>query len=159
MRIDSHNRAASQGQAAVEFAIGVFILALLIAAFTELTPVMLRNLQLLSRARTEAGLNAISSTAATPAPGGTSEGLVVEATHHGFPVDTPANSWEYPNQKRPNNLLFANWRDNQVRALETQAGFTYEPYTLDFLAYLGVDESEVEHKIHEEVKLPPMEGL
>ncbi len=160
MRIDlkrKKRRSPCSGQAAVEFAIGIFIFALLIAAFTELSPVMLGNLQLLSRARTDAGLDALGAISGTPASGGAAEGAIVNATGNGFAPDAPADPWSYPGTARAGKENLEAWRYNRIRALETHAGFTYEPYRLDFLSHFGVEDAE--HKIHEEVRLPPMQGL
>lgn len=52
-------RSLSSGQAAIEFAIGVFLFAFIFSFILEFAPVLLESLRLQSEARTNAGITAL----------------------------------------------------------------------------------------------------
>ena len=54
------------GQAAVEFAIAVFLLVFIVSFLLEFAPVLLANLRLQSEARTDAGIAALSDGEISP---------------------------------------------------------------------------------------------
>jgi hypothetical protein len=61
-------RKSSSGQAAVEFAIGAFLLVFIASFILEFAPVLLANLRLQSEARTDAGIAALSDAETAPKP-------------------------------------------------------------------------------------------
>ena len=57
--LTNKKRTFSSGQAAIEFAIGVFLFAFIFSFILEFAPVLLENLKLQSEARTNAGISAL----------------------------------------------------------------------------------------------------
>lgn len=77
MRIDvcSDTRRARRGQAAVEFAICAFVFALVVSALVGFAPVFLKNVAMLSDARTDAGIAALDAAAGATTAGGSAAGV------------------------------------------------------------------------------------
>ena len=54
-------RRSGSGQAAIEFAIGIFVFALVLTALVGFAPLFLRNFELQSEARCDAGVTALGA--------------------------------------------------------------------------------------------------
>lgn len=77
MRIDVHVDVlrARRGQAAIEFAICVFVFALVVSALIGFAPVFLKNIAMLSDARADAGIAALDAAAGSTTAGGSAAGV------------------------------------------------------------------------------------
>ena len=86
-------RTSGRGQAAIEFAIGVFVFSLILTALVGFAPVYLKNIELQSEARCDAGISALGS-----AEGSDDLGNAAAFTVYAHPPveDKAENPWDYP---------------------------------------------------------------
>ena len=148
-------RLASCGQAAIEFAIGVFVFSLILAALVGFAPVYLKNIELQSEARCDAGISALGS-----AEGSDDLGNAAAFTVYAHPPveDKAENPWNYPIKKLPEEPRFAEWHGNGVSAGRLIPGGRKKDFR--FRMTLGgmllVDDQGT---LSEELYLPAMGGL
>lgn len=148
-------RWGEKGQAAIEFAIGVFIFAFILAALVGFAPVYLKNTELQSEARCDAGLSALKS------PEGADDlGNVAAFTSYAHPSAEAigADPWDYPIKNLPAEPRFGEWRGNNVSAGRLIPGGRKKDF--HFQLFMGnemlVDD---EGMLSEELYLPAMGGL
>ena len=150
MRISS-----CSGQAAIEFAIGVFIFSLILAALVGFAPVYLKNIDLQSEARCDAGISALESI-----EGVDDLGNAAAFTSYAHPpVETgEADPWKYPVENMPDEPRFSEWRGNGVSAGRLIPGGRKKDFR--FRMFIGgellVDDVGW---LSEEVYMPAMGGL
>jgi hypothetical protein len=148
-------RTSNRGQAAIEFAIGVFVFTLILSALVGFASVYLRNNELQSEARCDAGISALGST-----EGSDSLGNVAALTAYAHPpveaVD--GDPWAYPVEKMPEEPRFGEWRGNGVSAGRLVPGGRKKDFR--FRMFMGgellVDDVGW---LSEEVYMPAMGGL
>lgn len=116
MRIDGR----CGGQAAVEFAMGLFIFVLILSALVGFAPLFLRNTELQSDARCDAGLAALNASEGSDDLGG-----VAAITARAQPRRTDeadVDPWNYPIRRLPDEARFPAWRGNSLSAGGTVPG-------------------------------------
>ena len=143
------------GQAAIEFAIGVFIFTLILAALVGFAPVFLKNIELQSEARCDAGISALGS-----AEGADDLGNAAAFTVYAHPPveDKAEDPWDYPIRRLPEEPRFGEWRGDAVSAGRLIPGGRKKDFT--FRMFVG-GETLVNDKgtLSEELYLPAMGGL
>ena len=148
-------RLASCGQAAIEFAIGVFVFSLILAALVGFAPVYLKNIELQSEARCDAGISALGST-----EGADDLGNAAAFTSYAHPPAEAAagDPWAYPINKLPGEPRFAEWHGNGVSAGRLIPGGRKKDFRFRLFAggEVLVDD---EGMLSEELYLPAMGGL
>lgn len=100
-----------RGQAAIEFAVGVFIFALIVGALVGFAPVFLKNMELQSAARCEAGQTALvaaDGSESLPGP------AAIVARAHPSPEVVGCDPWAYPIARMPDEPRFPEWRGDAV---------------------------------------------
>ncbi len=104
-------RTSGKGQAAIEFAIGVFAFTLIISAILGFAPVYLKNIELQSEARCDAGISALDS-----AEGSDDLGNAASFTARANPPPEAdgADAWAYPIDNMPEEYRFGDWHGNGV---------------------------------------------
>ena len=106
-------RTRSEGQAAIEFAIGVFVFALIVAALVGFAPVYLKNIGLQSEARCDAGMSALESEEGMDDLG---NAAAFTSYAHPPPGADGVDPWTYPIENMPDEFRFGDWRGNGVSA-------------------------------------------
>ena len=146
-------RTSRRGQAAIEFAIGVFAFAIILTALVGLAPVYLDNIALQSEARCDAGISALGS-----AEGADDLGNAGSFTSYAHPSPGAGGvePWAYPMDNMPDEFRFGEWYGNGVSAGRLLQGGRKKK--LDLSLFLG-KEMEPEGFISEELYLPAMDGL
>ena len=142
-----------RGQAAIEFAVGLFVFALILAALVGFAPLFLRNKQLQSDARCDAGIAALGS-----ADGSENLGAASAIAARARPPEELADAWDYPVSHMPDETRFADWRSGSVPAGRLTHGMRKKDFR--FRMYVGgqtlVDDVGW---LAEEVHMPAMDGL
>ena len=143
------------GQAAIEFAIGVFIFTLILTALIGFAPVFLKNIELQSEARCDAGISAISSL-----EGSDDLGNAAAFTSYAHPQAAAegGDPWAYPIANLPEEPRFGEWHGNGVSAGRLIPGGRKKDFR--FRMFVG-GETLVNDKgtLSEELYLPAMGGL
>ncbi|MBR1587479.1 MAG: pilus assembly protein [Kiritimatiellae bacterium] len=106
-------RTSRRGQAAIEFAIGVFVFALIVTALVGFAPVYLKNMELQSEARCDAGMSALESEEGADDLG---NAAAFTSYAHPPPVAEGVDPWTYPIDNMPDEFRFGDWRGNGVSA-------------------------------------------
>lgn len=148
-------RTDRRGQAAYEFAIGVAVFALAATALVEFAPVLLKNFELQSAARTDAGLAALGAVEGSDTVPGNSAAIASRA-HPPVDVAAGADPWAYPVHALPGEPFFPDWRGNSIQPLRLIAGAAKKDYRFT-LRFNG--ETLLDHErghLAEEVHLPAL---
>ena len=106
-------RTSKIGQAAIEFAIGVFVFALILSALIGFAPVYLKNIQLQSEARCDAGISARGATEGSDDLGGAA---AFTSRAHPAVAAEAADPWMYPIRNLPEEMRFGEWNGDAVSA-------------------------------------------
>ena len=106
-------RTSKIGQAAIEFAIGVFVFALILSALIGFAPVYLKNIQLQSEARCDAGISALGATEGSDDLGGAA---AFTSRAHPAVAAEAADPWTYPIRNLPEEMRFGEWNGDAVSA-------------------------------------------
>ena len=149
-------RRSGSGQAAIEFAIGIFVFALVLTALVGFAPLFLRNFELQSEARCDAGVTALGAEEGSDGLGG-----VAAITARAQPLREPggedSDPWDYPVERMPDEPLFSEWRGNSIDAGRLIPGGRKKEFR--FKMSVGgrmlVDDSGW---LSEEIRMPPMGG-
>ena len=146
-------RTSRRGQAAIEFAIGVFAFAVILTALVGFAPVYLDNIALQSEARCDAGISALGSAEGADDLGNAGS---FSSYAHPSPGAGGVEPWAYPMDNMPDEFRFGEWHGNGVSAGRLLPGGRKKK--LDLSLFLG-KEMEPEGFISEELYLPAMGGL
>ena len=106
-------RTSRIGQAAIEFAIGVFVFALILSALIGFAPVYLKNIQLQSEARCDAGISALGAAEGADDLGGAA---AFTSRAHPSVAAEAADPWTYPIRNLPEEMRFGEWNGDAVSA-------------------------------------------
>lgn len=157
-------RTSRSGQAAYEFALVVFLLALVLLMIVNSAPILTQGLDMLDTARTDAGVAALRGTQGSRTMGMAGVGRIAGPLQPG-PVRTalatapgtppPPDPWDYPIRELPSESRFADWRAAQPRATSLVYGTAKDRFVLP--TGLGPD-GILEQEIHlsEEVFFPAL---
>lgn len=107
----------TRGQAAVEFAIGVFIFALILSVMTGFARVFLAGLEMQSEVRCDAGLAALSADDGSESQGGAT--AITARAHPDADAVHGEDPWAYPIEKLPAERRFTDWRGDGVTTVRT----------------------------------------
>lgn len=148
-------RTSNRGQAAIEFAIGVFVFSLILAVLVGFAPVYLYDIAIQSEARCDAGISALGS-----AEGADDIGNAAAFTAYAHPATDAAGGdpWTYPIGNLPDESRFVDWQGNSVSAGRLIPGGRKKDF--DFTMSVG-GEIILQKKGHlsEELFMPAMGGL
>lgn len=151
-------RTDRRGQALYEFAIGVFLFTLVFTALVEFAPVFLKNFELQSTARADAGIAALHADEGNAAAGGNAAAITTRA-HPSVEWSGGRDPWEYPIENLPAESRFADWRGNALQSIRLIDGSAKKDYT--FTLRLG-GEALIDHEqgeLSEEVHMPALGGV
>lgn len=148
------------GQAAIEFAIAAFIFALVVSALTGFAAVFLKNIEMLSDARTDAGVAALDATDGSRTAGGSAAGIAALAhpTITTVAGEAPVDPWQEALNTLPAESRFADWKANVLVPLSLIPGSAKKSFTFR-LTLNGDPLFEDEGHLSEEVWLPAMGGI
>lgn len=148
-------RTSKIGQAAIEFAIGVFVFALILSALIGFAPVYLKNIQLQSEARCDAGISALGATEGADDLGGAA---AFTSRAHPSVAAGAAAPWAYPIKNLPAEMRFGEWSGDAVSAGRLIPGGRKKDFhiKLKLDGTLLVDDDGF---ISEELYMPAMGGL
>lgn len=157
MRTDLHLRS---GQAAVEFAICAFIFALIVSALVGFSGVFLRGIEMLSDARTQAGVTALDA-----GGGGSSAGANAAAiTARAHPPaamsvgEEARDPWDVACETLPQDPGLSDWRANSVVPVTLHQGSVKK--TFNFRLTIGGETLlEDEGHLSEEMWMPSLGGI
>ena len=148
-------RRLCRGQAAIEFAIGVFIFTLILAALIGFAPVFLKNIELQSEARCDAGISALEAAEGADDLGGAA--AFTSRAHP--PVEAKAaDPWDYPIKHLPEEVRFVEWRGDTVSAGRLIPGGRKKDFRFRLFAG-GEMLLDDEGMLSEELYMPAMRGL
>jgi len=148
-------RTSKIGQAAIEFAIGVFVFALILSALIGFAPVYLKNIQLQSEARCDAGISALGATEGSDDLGGAA---AFTSRAHPAVAAEAADPWTYPIRNLPDEMRFGEWSGDAVSAGRLIPGGRKKDFRFRMFAggTLLVDDKGT---LSEELYMPAMGGL
>jgi hypothetical protein len=148
-------RTSKIGQAAIEFAIGVFVFALILSALIGFAPVYLKNIQLQSEARCDAGISALGATEGSDDLGGAA---AFTSRAHPAVAAEAADPWTYPIRNLPEEMRFGEWNGDAVSAGRLIPGGRKKDFRFRMFAggTLLVDDKGT---LSEELYMPAMGGL
>lgn len=148
-------RRSRHGQAAIEFAIGVFVFSLILGALIGFAPLYLTNIALQSEARCDAGISALGSTEGADDLGGAA--AFTSRAHPSVEADA-ADPWDYPIKNLSEEVRFTEWRDDAVSAGRLIPGGRKKDFRFRLFAggEMLVDD---EGMLSEEFYLPAMGGI
>lgn len=148
-------RTSKIGQAAIEFAIGVFVFALILSALIGFAPVYLKNIQLQSEARCDAGISALGATEGSDDLGGAA---AFTSRAHPAVAAEAADPWTYPIRNLPDEMRFGEWNGDAVSAGRLIPGGRKKDFRFRMFAggTLLVDDKGT---LSEELYMPAMGGL
>ena len=148
-------RTSKIGQAAIEFAIGVFVFALIMSALIGFAPVYLKNIQLQSEARCDAGISALGATEGSDDLGGAA---AFTSRAHPAVAAEAADPWTYPIRNLPEEMRFGEWNGDAVSAGRLISGGRKKDFRFRMFAggTLLVDDKGT---LSEELYMPAMGGL
>ena len=157
MRIKRHSTA---GQAAIEFAIAAFIFVLVLSALTGFAAVFLKNIEMLSEARTDAGIAALGATEGSRTAGGSAASITVYAhpTIATTAGERPVDPWQEAIAALPEEKRFADWKANTIVPISLIPGSAKKSFTFR-LTLNGEPLLEDEGHLAEEVSLPALGGI
>ena len=148
-------RTSRIGQAAIEFAIGVFVFALILSALIGFAPVYLKNIQLQSEARCDAGISALGAAEGADDLGGAA---AFTSRAHPSVAAEAADPWTYPIRNLPDEMRFGEWSGDAVSAGRLIPGGRKK----DFYVRLVLDYKVIVDDyglLSEELYMPAMGGL
>lgn len=154
-------RPGSRGQAAVEFAVALLVFAVALTALLEFPKLLNYNLRMLGDVRTEAGVNAISSSAgsfamSSAAPITSLASLSPDSSQSSAaPASDP---WQYPVSRLPDEPYFSFWRENSFSSVDLVPAFRNKSF--DFRLFWGPEIilHDIGH-LAESAYFPPLGGL
>lgn len=148
-------RTSKIGQAAIEFAIGVFVFALILSALIGFAPVYLKNIQLQSEARCDAGISALGATEGSDDLGGAA---AFTSRAHPAVAAEAADPWTYPIRNLPDEIRFGEWSGDAVSAGRLIPGGRKKDFRFKMFAG-GTMLVNDEGTLSEELYMPAMGGL
>lgn len=148
-------RTSRIGQAAIEFAIGVFVFALILSALIGFAPVYLKNIQLQSEARCDAGISALGAAEGADDLGGAA---AFTSRAHPSVAAEAADPWTYPIRNLPDEIRFGEWNGDAVSAGRLIPGGRKKDFRFKMFAG-GTMLVNDEGTLSEELYLPAMGGL
>ena len=148
-------RTSRVGQAAIEFAIGVFVFALILSALIGFAPVYLKNIQLQSEARCDAGISALGATEGSDDLGGAA---AFTSRAHPAVAAEAADPWTYPIRNLPEEMRFGEWNGDAVSAGRLIPGGRKKDFRFKMFAG-GTMLVNDEGTLSEELYMPAMGGL
>ncbi len=148
-------RTSKIGQAAIEFAIGVFVFALILSALIGFAPVYLKNIQLQSEARCDAGISALGAAEGSDDLGGAA---AFTSRAHPSVAAEAADPWTYPIRNLPDEIRFGEWNGDAVSAGRLIPGGRKKDFRFKMFAG-GTMLVNDEGTLSEELYLPAMGGL
>lgn len=153
MRTDTRKR---PGQAMYEFAIACFVFAFVVSLFVQYAPMLIRNLDMLDAARTDAGvaaLQGVQGSRSTALGGGARIAAHVQPK---WPAPGGQDAWAYPVKALPNETRFDEWRSGRPRPTSLVYGTAKDRFTIP--VWFDADGHAVEEDIHisEEVFFPAL---
>ncbi len=148
-------RTSKIGQAAIEFAIGVFVFALILSALIGFAPVYLKNIQLQSEARCDAGISALGATEGSDDLGGAA---AFTSRAHPAVAAEAADPWTYPIRNLPEEMRFGEWNGDAVSAGRLIPGGRKKDFRFKMFAG-GTMLVNDEGTLSEELYMPAMGGL
>ena len=148
-------RTSKIGQAAIEFAIGVFVFALILSALIGFAPVYLKNIQLQSEARCDAGISALGATEGSDDLGGAA---AFTSRAHPAVAAEAADPWTYPIRNLPDEIRFGEWSGDAVSAGRLIPGGRKKDFRFRMFAG-GTMLVNDEGTLSEELYMPAMGGL
>ena len=148
-------RTSKIGQAAIEFAIGVFVFALILSALIGFAPVYLKNIQLQSEARCDAGISALGATEGSDDLGGAA---AFTSRAHPAEAAEAADPWTYPIRNLPDEIRFGEWNGDAVSAGRLIPGGRKKDFRFRMFAG-GTMLVNDEGTLSEELYMPAMGGL
>lgn len=148
-------RTSKIGQAAIEFAIGVFVFALILSALIGFAPVYLKNIQLQSEARCDAGISALGATEGADDLGGAA---AFTSRAHPAVAAEAADPWTYPIRNLPEEMRFGEWNGDAVSAGRLIPGGRKKDFRFRMFAG-GTMLVNDEGTLSEELYMPAMGGL
>ena len=157
MRIKRHS---TSGQAAIEFAIAAFIFVLVLSALTGFAAVFLKNIEMLSEARTDAGIAALGATEGSKSAGGSAASI----TSYAHPTiattagERPVDPWQEAIDGIPEESRFRDWKADAVVPVSLIPGSAKKTFTFR-LTLNGEPLLEDEGHLSEEVWLPALGGI
>ena len=148
-------RTSRIGQAAIEFAIGVFVFALILSALIGFAPVYLKNIQLQSEARCDAGISALGAAEGADDLGGAA---AFTSRAHPSVAAEAADPWTYPIRNLPEEMRFGEWNGDAVSAGRLIPGGRKKDFRFKMFAG-GTMLVNDEGTLSEELYMPAMGGL
>ncbi len=148
-------RTSKIGQAAIEFAIGVFVFALILSALIGFAPVYLKNIQLQSEARCDAGISALGATEGADDLGGAA---AFTSRAHPSVAAEAVDPWTYPIKNLPEEFRFGEWNGDAVSAGRLIPGGRKKDFRFRMFAG-GTMLVNDEGTLSEELYMPAMGGL
>ena len=148
-------RTSKIGQAAIEFAIGVFVFALILSALIGFAPVYLKNIQLQSEARCDAGISALGAAEGSDDLGGAA---AFTSRAHPSVAAEAADPWTYPIRNLPDEIRFGEWNGDAVSAGRLIPGGRKKDFRFKMFAG-GTMLVNDEGTLSEELYMPAMGGL
>ena len=148
-------RTSRIGQAAIEFAIGVFVFALILSALIGFAPVYLKNIQLQSEARCDAGISALGAAEGADDLGGAA---AFTSRAHPAVAAEAADPWTYPIRNLPDEMRFGEWNGDAVSAGRLIPGGRKKDFRFRMFAG-GTMLVNDEGTLSEELYMPAMGGL
>lgn len=148
-------RTSKIGQAAIEFAIGVFVFALILSALIGFAPVYLKNIQLQSEARCDAGISALGAAEGADDLGGAA--AFTSRAHPSVAAEV-ADPWTYPIRNLPEEMRFGEWNGDAVSAGRLIPGGRKKDFRFRMFAG-GTMLVNDEGTLSEELYMPAMGGL
>lgn len=148
-------RTSKTGHAAIEFAIGATYFAFIMMVLIGYVPVFLKNIQLQSEARCDAGISALGATEGSDNLGGAA---AFTSRAHPPVAAGAADPWTYPIKNLPEEFRFGEWCGDAVSAWRLIPGGR----TKDFHVKLKLDGTllvDDDGFISEELYMPAMGGL
>ena len=148
------------GQAAIEFAIAAFVLVLVMTSIIGFSRVFLKNIEMISEARTDAGIAALSSDEGSLASGGTAVGITqyAQPTIHTTAGERAVDPWQDAQSYLPAENRFADWASQAVTPITLVQGSAKKAFTFT-LTLGGEPIFSEEGQISEEVWLPALNGV
>ena len=148
-------RTSKIGQAAIEFAIGVFVFALILSALIGFAPVYLKNIQLQSEARCDAGISALGATEGSDDLGGAA---AFTSRAHPAVAAEAADPWTYPIRNLPEEMRFGEWNGDAVSAGRLIPGGRKKDFHINMI-FNGEIIIDDDGFLSEELYMPAMGGL
>lgn len=148
-------RTSKIGQAAIEFAIGVFVFSLILSALIGFAPVYLKNIQLQSEARCDAGISALGAAEGSDDLGGAA---AFTSRAHPSVAAEAADPWTYPIRNLPDEIRFGEWNGDAVSAGRLIPGGRKKDFRFKMFAG-GTMLVNDEGTLSEELYMPAMGGL